>query len=107
MLGTGAPMSIMSALAPHALRLVENLNIDYAEMRHIATLPLGFRSHARDPLAGVGIFHHAHAVPDQTAAIELILEDTGLALAVPTDGGCAPKALARRRLPLGIKFSGN
>src|ERR1700733_5765092 len=107
MLGTRAPMSIVSALASHMLSLVEHFNIDYSEMRHIATLPLGFRSHARDPLAGVGIFHHAHAVPNEAAAIEFILEDTGLTLAVPTDSRCAPKVFARRWHTLRIEFSSN
>ena len=49
--------------------------------------PLGLRIGARHALSGVGVFQVAKPVPDQTADVQLIVEDADAALRIADDAG--------------------
>lgn len=64
--------------------------VDDAQVRHLLDDPFGFRVEPGLAPSGVGIFDKLLPVPDQSADIELVVEDSRTA---------PPVAVNRRRSP--------
>ena len=78
--------------------------IDNAKLRHLLDDPLVLGIRSRDPFAGVWIFDIAKPAPDQTANIQLVVQDAGTAPAVATDGAGSLGPAERSRDVLGVEL---
>jgi hypothetical protein len=93
-------------LAPHgfplAHRVIKILRYN-DEFRDLDDVPLAFRIRPGDPIAGIRILDHPQPVPDESAAIEIVIQNAGPTLGVAVDGRCIPDPAARRAKAVAIE----
>src|SRR6185437_15615058 len=81
--------------------------VNNPQTRDILDDPLRTRVHARHPAPCSRVFYVAHAVPNQSAGIELVAQDAGAAQSVSANGGIPPGTPIRAKYALRIQRLGN
>src|SRR5262249_39763212 len=66
------------------------------QVGHFDSLPFVFWIEPRNPSPGVGVFHHAHTVPNEYASIDFVEDHPVVALLASVNGGRGPVFAARR-----------
>ena len=77
----------MAFLGLQSVSLLPNRLFDNPQLGHINALPFVARVGTRQSFAGVWILDHPNFVPDDTARIELVEDESGPALGVAIDRG--------------------
>ena len=81
--------------------------IDDPQLRHLLGDPFALRIEARYAFAGIRVLDVAKAVPDQTADIQLVVQDSGPASPVAVDRARSPASAGRAGNALGVKLVRN
>nr|WP_245507653.1 hypothetical protein [Shinella granuli] len=80
---------------------------DNPQFRHQGGLPLALRVLPAHALAGIGIAHHLHAVPDDLPLVHRILQDAVVPALVAVDRAGIPLRASWRENSLVIELLGN
>ncbi|ANH05182.1 hypothetical protein shn_14845 [Shinella sp. HZN7] len=97
----------MAALGLPLLNCVEKVSGHDPQFRHLGDLPFALRVFPADALAGIGIAHHLHAVPDDFPLVHRILQDAVVPALVAVDGAGIPFRATRGENALIVELLGN
>jgi hypothetical protein len=100
----GRRVALLDILLP-CLHGLPELIVDDAQLRHLGDHPGARGIEARHALAGAWVLHVAQSVPHQAADVELIIEETGPAVGMTSDGGLAPHVTPGSWDPLGVELA--
>src|SRR5690606_32189658 len=83
------------------------LIVNDTQRRHLGDDSLGFRVRTRDTLSRVRVLQVAQLVPNETADVQLVVQDAGAALRVAVDRARAPQRAtwAAQSFPIQVLFA--
>src|SRR5215470_5317403 len=89
------------------LRSLIDIFVHDRQVGYFDPLPFAFRIEPRNPPPGVGVFHHAHTIPNEYASVDFVEDDPVVALLVSVNGRRGPVFAARRADALFVEGMSN